>query len=41
MDPPKTRSESKKYAKTNAQGKTIYSAKHVRQLEALKAKKHK
>jgi hypothetical protein len=41
MDPPKTRSESKKDHKTKAQGKTIYSAKHVRQLEALKEKKHK
>jgi hypothetical protein len=41
MDPPKTRSESKKHPKTKAQGKTIYSAKHVRQLEALKEKKTK
>ena len=41
MDPPKTRSESKKNPKTKAQGKTIYSAKHVRQLEALKEKKTK
>jgi len=41
MDPPKTRSESKKNPKVKAQGKTIYSAKHVRQLEALKEKKTK
>lgn len=30
MDPPKTRSEKKKDPKTKAQGKTIYSAKHIR-----------
>lgn len=41
MDPPKTRAESKKNPKTKAQGKTIYTSKHVRQLEALKEKKHK
>lgn len=41
MEDPKTRRESKKDAKTKAQGKTVYSAKHVRQLEALKAKKTK
>jgi hypothetical protein len=41
MDPPKTRAESKKDPKTKAQGKTIYSAKHIRQLEALKETKHK
>lgn len=40
MDPPKTRSESKKDPKIKAQGKTIYSAKHIRQLEALKAKRN-
>jgi len=40
MDPPKTRKESKKDAKTKAQGKTIYSAKHIRQLEALKERKN-
>ena len=39
MDPPKTRRESKKDPKTKAQGKTIYSAKHIRQMEALKDKK--
>lgn len=39
MDNPKTRRESKKDPKTKAQGKSIYSAKHVRQLEALKEKK--
>jgi hypothetical protein len=37
---PKTRRESKKSAKEKAKGKdTCYSAKHVRQLEALKDKK--
>jgi len=37
---PKTRKESKKSAKDKAKGKdTCYSAKHVRQLEALKDKK--
>jgi hypothetical protein len=41
MDPPKTRRESKKDPKTKAQGTTIYSAKHVRQAEALKEKKSK
>jgi hypothetical protein len=41
MDPPKTRSESKKDPRAKAQGKTVYSAKHVRQLEALKEKKKK
>jgi hypothetical protein len=41
MDPPKTRSESKKDPKSKAQGKGIYSSKHIRQLEALKEKKHK
>jgi len=39
MDPPKTRKESKKDAKTKAQGKSIYSAKHIRQVEALKERK--
>lgn len=34
MDPPKTRKESKKDAKTKAQGKSIYSGKHVRLMEA-------
>lgn len=39
-DPPKTRRESKKSAKEKARGKeTIYSNKHVRQMEALKEKK--
>ena len=39
-DPPKTRKESKKSAKDKAYGKdTIYSAKHVRQMEALKEKR--
>ena len=38
MDPPQTRRETKKDPKVKAQGKTIYSAKHVRQQEALKAK---
>ena len=39
MDDPKTRRESKKSAKEKAQGKnTIYSSKHVRQMEALKEK---
>ena len=41
MDPPKTRSESKKDPKIKAQGKTIYSARHIRQLEALKEKNKK
>lgn len=35
---PKTRRESKKGAKEKAHGKTIYTSKHVRQLEALKTK---
>ena len=39
MDPPKTRRESKKDPKTKAQGKTIYSAKHIRQAEALAKKR--
>lgn len=35
---PKTRRESKKSAKDKARGKdTCYSAKHIRQLEALQA----
>jgi hypothetical protein len=41
MDPPQTRRESKKDPKVKAQGKTIYTAKHIRQLEALKEKKAK
>ena len=42
MDDPKTRRESKKSAKDKAKGKdTCYSSKHVRQLEALKAKQTK
>jgi len=41
MDPPKTRKESKKDQKTKAQGNSIYSAKHIRQLEALREKKNK
>lgn len=41
MDPPQTRRESKKDPKVKAQGKTIYTSKHVRQLEALKEKKRK
>lgn len=41
MDAPKTRYESKKDPKTKAQGKSIYSSKHVRQLEALKEKRNK
>ncbi len=41
MDDPKTRRETKKSAKEKAQGKnTIYSSKHVRQMEALKEKKN-
>lgn len=39
MDPPKTRRESKKDQKVKAQGKTIYSSKHIRQMEALTASK--
>jgi hypothetical protein len=36
MDEPKTRRETKKSAKEKAKGKdTCYSAKHVRQLEAV------
>lgn len=38
MDDPKTRRETKKSAKDK--NKSIYSAKHVRLLEALKSKKH-
>ena len=41
MDPPKTRKESKKDPKIKAQGNTIYSARHIRQLEALKEKNKK
>jgi hypothetical protein len=41
MDPPKTRRETKKDPKVKARGTTIYSAKHVRQAEALKEKKSK
>lgn len=38
MDEPKTRRESKKSAKDKARGKdTCYSAKRIRQLEALQA----
>lgn len=39
MDPPKTRRELKKDPKTKAQGKTVYTAKHIRQREALAGKK--
>lgn len=39
---PKTRKESKKSAKDKANGKdTCYSAKHVRQLQALNEKRKK
>lgn len=39
-EPPKTRRESKKTGKEKAKGKdTCYSAKHIRQLEALKESK--
>ena len=39
---PKPRRETKKSAKEKARGtNTIYSAKHVRQMEALKEKKSK
>lgn len=38
MDDPKTRRETKKSAKEKAKGKGAYSAKRVRQLEALKEK---
>lgn len=42
MDDPKTRREKKKTPREKASGKTVYSAKHVRQAEALKEKqKHK
>jgi hypothetical protein len=37
MDPPKTRRESKKDKKTKAGEK--YGQKHIRQVEALKAKR--
>ena len=39
MDPPKTRRESKKDPKTKAQGNSVYSAKHVRKVEALQTKR--
>ena len=39
MDPPQTRRQSKKDPKIKAQGKTVYSAKHIRQIEALKERK--
>lgn len=35
MDPPKTRTESKKNPKEKAKGKSIYSAKHIRIQEAI------
>jgi hypothetical protein len=41
MDPPKTRKESKKDPKEKGKGKSIYSQKHVRLLEELKAKSKK
>jgi hypothetical protein len=36
---PRTRKETKKSQKEKARGTTIYSAKHVRQIEALAEKK--
>lgn len=39
MDPPKTRAESKKNPKEKAKGKSIYSAKHIRIQEAIKAQR--
>ena len=41
MDQPKTRKEGKKDQKEKAKGKTIYSQKHIRLLEELKAKSQK
>jgi hypothetical protein len=38
MDPPKTRRETKKDSKTKARGDNVYSAKHVRRMEALMKK---
>ena len=35
---PKTRKETKKNPKVKAEGKTVYSQKHVRLVEALKKK---
>ena len=39
MDEPKTRREKKKDPRQKAQGNTVYSAKHIRQVEAVKSKK--
>jgi hypothetical protein len=39
MDEPKTRREKKKDPRQKAQGTSIYSAKHIRQLDAVKEKK--
>ena len=41
MDEPKTRKETKKNQKEKAKGKTIYTAKHVRMVEALAEKNRK
>ena len=41
MDEPKTRREKKKDPREKAGGKNIYSAKHIRQVEAMKDKKSK
>jgi hypothetical protein len=38
MEDPKTRKETKKDQKVKAQGKTIYSQKHVRAMESLRKK---
>ncbi len=40
-EPPKTRKESKKDQREKSRGKTVYSAKHIRQQEALIQNKKK
>lgn len=39
MEDPKTRREKKKDPRQKAQGTSVYSAKHIRQLEAVKKSK--
>lgn len=41
MDPPKTRQEKKKNQKEKAKGKSIYTAKHVRNVQTLLEKKQR
>jgi hypothetical protein len=39
MEDPKTRREKKKDPRQKAKGNSVYSAKHIRQLEAVKKSK--